>query len=305
MQRIRQRVADRKVTRVIRQFLKAGVLSEEQLVRTPTGTPQGGVISPLLANIALSAIEEKYERWVNQRRKAQARRRSDGVAAGGSARRTDRKAGRAVYFPVRYADDFVVLVSGSRDDACAEKIALQEYLRKTLRLELSAEKTRVTALTEGFEFLGHRIRLRWDHRFGFTPRVEVPKAKAADLRHRVKQLTRNDRAHLSLSRQLQDLNPILRGWAYFYRYCTNASNVLHRLDWYVDDRLWRWMRKKYPKAGAHQIARHRTSRPSRARKTWRAGRDEQFIMGSLSVMRYRRGWMGKPDYAVALGEPDA
>ena len=67
MQRIRHRVADRRVNRLVVQFLKAGVLMEEQFIQTPTGTPQGGILSPLLANIALSAIEERYERWVHHR----------------------------------------------------------------------------------------------------------------------------------------------------------------------------------------------------------------------------------------------
>src|SRR5207244_3772291 len=105
LDRLRRRVADRKVTRLIGKFLKAGVLSEEQFLRTDAGTPQGGIISPLLANIALSAIEERYERWVNHRTKIQARRTCDGMTAAQGARRVDRRAGRPVFFPVRYADD--------------------------------------------------------------------------------------------------------------------------------------------------------------------------------------------------------
>ncbi len=64
--------------KLVGQFLKAGVLSEEQFLRTDAGTPQGGILSPLLANIALSAIEERYERWTYHRTKTQARRESDG-----------------------------------------------------------------------------------------------------------------------------------------------------------------------------------------------------------------------------------
>lgn len=145
MQRIRRRIGDRRVNRLLVRFLKAGVLREEQFIRTPAGTPQGGVISPLLANIALSAIEERYERWVNHQSKAQRRRKASGVKAAMYARSTDRQAGRPVFFPVRYADDFVVLVSGSQDVAAAEKTALAQYLRETLKLELSPEKTRVTS----------------------------------------------------------------------------------------------------------------------------------------------------------------
>jgi group II intron reverse transcriptase/maturase len=305
MQRVRGRIADRKVNRLLVQFLKAGVLTEEQLLRTPAGTPQGGVISPLLANIALSAIEEKYERWVNHQSKIRQSRKSDGLKAAMYARSSDRQAGRTVFFPVRYADDFVVLVSGNREDALVEKEALAGFLQETLRLELSPEKTRVTSLFDGFEFLGHRVRLRWDPRFGYSPRLEIPKAKLSDLRHRVKQLTRRNRVPLSLSRQLRDLNPILRGWGYFYRYCTNAKKPFVQLDWYVGDRLWRWMREKHPKAGARWLAQQRRRSTKGSRMVWQADQYEQFLMGRIPVRRYRRGWMGSPDYARTPGEPDA
>ncbi len=105
MKRVRARVTDGKVTRLIAQFLKSGVLADGFLLPTDKGTPQGGVISPLLANIALGVIEERYERWTHHRRKLQARRKSDPTTAALWARMTDRKAGRAVFFPIRYADD--------------------------------------------------------------------------------------------------------------------------------------------------------------------------------------------------------
>ncbi|WP_027681520.1 hypothetical protein [Rhizobium leguminosarum] len=78
----------------------------------------------------------------------------------------------------------------------AEKSALADYLIKTTGLTLSPEKTKVTAMTEGFEFLGFRFSAHCDQRYGYGPRVEIPKAKAANLRHKVKQLTQRDRALL-------------------------------------------------------------------------------------------------------------
>jgi RNA-directed DNA polymerase len=81
MTRLRARVGDQKVVRLVGRFLKVGVLSEEQFHRTDAGTPQGGIVSPLLANIALSAIEERYERWTYHRHMDQARHHSDGAAA--------------------------------------------------------------------------------------------------------------------------------------------------------------------------------------------------------------------------------
>ena len=290
MQRVRSHCADAQVNRLLVQFLKAGVLAEEQFLRTDAGTPQGGIISPLLANIALGPIEERYERWVNQQTKFHARRTCDGITAAMAARSTDRQAGRVVMFPIRYADDFVVLVNGTQEQADAERQALETVLKDGMGLTLSPEKTKVTALADGFAFLGHRVRLRWDPRFGWTPRIEIPKQKAADLRYKVKQLTGRATTPWSLLSLLQKLNPILRGWAHFYRYCTGAKEVLSNLDWYVGDRLWRWMRKKYPKASVSWLLRHR--RPSHARpraRVWQADGLEQYQMAWLQVQRYRRG----------------
>ena len=104
MDRLRLRIVDRRVMELIGQFLKAGVLAEDQLLRTDKGTPQGGIISPLLANIALSAIEERYERWVHHQTKIQDRRQCDGEQAARSARGRDHRTGRCVFFPIRYAD---------------------------------------------------------------------------------------------------------------------------------------------------------------------------------------------------------
>jgi len=306
MDQLRKRVADRKVTRLIAQFLKAGVLSENQFLRTEAGTPQGGIISPLLANIALSVIEARYGRWVDHRTKIQSRRTCSGMAAAGSARNRDRKAGRTVFFPVRYADDFVILVSGTKEEAIAEKEALAEYLRAATGLELSPEKTKITAMTAGFEFLGFHVKMQWDSRFGYYPRVEIPKAQAADLRYRIKQLTGRNTTLCSLAQKLREINPILRGWANYYRYCTRAGHVFTSIDWYVNDRLWRWMRKKRPKAAAGAIARDR--KPSRRRPTrllWQDDHDEQYMLAWTPVQRYRLGWMKEPEFATSSGEPDA
>lgn len=306
MQRVRARIGDSRVTRLIRQFLKAGVLEEGFLLPTAEGTPQGGVISPLLANIALSAIEERYERWVHHRTKIQARRTCDGITAANRCRVTDRKRGVPVFFPVRYADDFVILVAGTREDAEAEKAALADYLYKSTGLELSDEKTRIADLCEGFEFLSHRVRLKWHPQFGLMPRIEIPKHKQADLRYRVKQLTRRSSLRQSLTDELQRLNPLLRGWGNYYRFCTGAHAVFGRLDHYIGDRLWRWLMKKHKGLRRQRSSiRRKPSLVRPTRKVWREGTTEQFLLGTLRVQRFRRGWMLTPRFVCVPGEPDA
>ncbi len=112
-----------------------------------------------------------------------------GAAAARGARNRDYRVSRCAFFPIRYADDFVVLVSRTKENAIAEKSALADYLRQTTGLELSPKKTKVTAVAEGFEFLGFHVTMRWDKRYGYFPRIEIPKAKAADLRHKIKRCT--------------------------------------------------------------------------------------------------------------------
>lgn len=306
MQRIRARIGDLKVSRLVGQFLKAGVLEEKFLLPMHEGTPQGGVISPLLANIALGAIEERYERWVHHRTKIHADRQCDGITAARHCRAFDRRRGVPVFFSVRYADDFVILVAGSRADAEAEKAALAQYLRKVTGLTLSAEKTRIADLREGFEFLGHRVRMKWHPKFGLMPRIEIPKRKQADLRHRVKRETRRDSLRRSLTDRLQRLNLMLRGWGYYYRFCTGASVIFRSLDYYVGERLWRWLRKKHKGLRRQRTRIRRT--PSVVRPTrhvWREGDTEQFLLATLRVQRFRRGWMPLPRFAHVPGEPDA
>ena len=305
LERVRARIGDRRVTRLIGQFLKAGVLSEEQFLRTEAGTPQGGIISPILANIALSAIEERYQQWIYHRPKPEANRKSDGMVAAAQARNKDRAAGRCVFLPVRYADDFVILVSGTQADALAERLALATYLHRTTGLELSPEKTKITAMTTGFDFLGFQFGMHWDKRIGFGSRVEIPKAKAADLRRKVKELTRGTTSR-SLGDMLQELNPILRGWANYYRYCVGASRVFTNLDWYVGDRIRRWLHRKRPNSGAREIwtaYQPSTRRPTR--RLWRDGEVEQYQLAWTPVGRFRLAWMRTPDFAMSSGEPGA
>jgi len=109
MERVRRRIGDGKVSRLVLSFLKAGVLTKEQFLRTDAGTPQGGILSPLLANIALTAIEERYERHVWPRRTPTLLTDPAAITRRATAARgTDRRRRRCVFMPVRYADDFII-----------------------------------------------------------------------------------------------------------------------------------------------------------------------------------------------------
>ncbi len=122
-------------------------------------------------------------------------------------------------------------------------------------------------------------------------------------RHEMSQMRRE---RISLSELLQKLNPVLRGWGNYYRFCTGASRQFAALDFYVGDCIWRWLMKKHKKLHRKRIRLVRLPsllRPTR--KLWREGNVEQFLLSMLRVERFRRSWMRTPAYIGVPGEPDA
>src|SRR4051794_631836 len=143
MKLIRRRVRDEKFLDLIWKFLRAGVMERKLFKDTLLGTPQGGIISPLLANVYLHELDKYMGRYTALPLKAKAARR---------------RAGLANYAYVRYADDFVILCNGTRGQAEAMREEVRTFLASTLRLTLSMEKTKITHLNDGFDFLGFTVR---------------------------------------------------------------------------------------------------------------------------------------------------
>jgi RNA-directed DNA polymerase len=234
MGRVRERIADKRVLALIKAFLRAGIMTEHgNLEASLTGTPQGGILSPLLANIALSVLDDDFTRaW-------------ETMGANSGQRQRRRQHGEATYRLVRYADDFVILVAGDRRHANA-LVAHTRRLIMPLGLALSAEKTRVVHIDEGFEFLGFaikRCRGRHGHRHVYTypskPSLQTVKAK-------VKAITRTGHDQ-TLDQLLHRLNPVLRGWCAYYRHGV-SKRTFNYLRAYTWRRVVCWLRRKHPKA---------------------------------------------------------
>jgi RNA-directed DNA polymerase len=234
MDRVRRRVGDKRVLVLVKAFLRSGILGEDgQRRNTATGTPQGGILSPLLANVALSVLDDYFaEHWQ--------------ANSGTTYQRTKRRrAGLANYKLVRYADDFVVLVSGSQ----AHAHALREEVAAVLApmgLRLSKAKTKVCHIDEGFDFLGFHIQRR--HKRGTAKRVvyTYPSKKAlAAIIDRVRALTSRS-SHPTLAVLLRQLNPVLQGWYTYFRYGVSKATFGY-LDQYTWRRVVRWLRKRHPR----------------------------------------------------------
>ena len=269
MERVRRRIGDKRVLGLVKAFLKAGVLTEDGSRRaTITGTPQGGILSPLLANIALSVLDEHFtQKW---------------EALGPSwTRAKRRRAGEPTMRLVRYADDFVVMVHGTRDDAEALWDEVGQVLAP-MGLRLSEEKTRVCHIDEGFDFLGWRIQRRaWRSRTGKKAVYTYPSKKSlASIKAKVRWLTRRAR-HRTLADLLRRLNPVLRGWCNYFRH-----GVSKRTFGYVDHfAFWRvvgWLRKRHLGLNMHTLVR-------RHLPGWEisGGGIEMFRPNRFAVVRYR------------------
>jgi len=217
---------------LIKQWLKAGYVEHGEYHATEQGTPQGGVASPLLANIALHGMEEalgvKYD--------------SRGQLIGK----------RAI---VRYADDFVCFCETRKDAEQVQKI-LVEWLKER-GLTLSEEKTRIVHLTEGFDFLGLNIRhypAPQTSRTGWKLLIKPSKESVQEVREKIKKLW--DKAQGSnVQAVLSKLNPIIRGWANYFR-TSVAKEIFSGLDRWMFYKADRYTRRTHPKKSKDW--RHRT-----------------------------------------------
>jgi RNA-directed DNA polymerase len=239
---VAERVTDRKVLRLVRGFLRAGIVEQHGgFAASLTGTPQGGVASPLLANIYLSVLDRHFQRvW-------------DRDMSPPWRRQHRRRKGLPNYRLIRFADDFVVLVHGTKSDAETIRAQIGELLAKQLRMTLSQEKTHITHIDDGFVFLGFRIQRR-RRNDGRRVVLTIPSKQAlAGVMHKIKQTTKTGTSR-TLGQVLRKINPILRGWAAYFRYGASKRTFAY-LGYYAWWRMIYWIRRKHPHLTWKQIRR--------------------------------------------------
>ncbi len=208
MSLLKRDIKDKRVLKLIRMMLKAGVLEELELLRTDMGTPPGGILSPLLANIYLHELDKfissRYEDLNHyQRKKAPLR-----------------------MFICRYADDWGILIRGTREQAEVVKQEVTAFLLENLKLELSEEKTLITPVEQGFDFLGFNIRK-------YRDAVHVKPAPKAlrKLRDKVREITKTFFA-TDVDVGIIKLNYAIRGFAEYYRR-VYSKRIFRKLDFFI------------------------------------------------------------------------
>ncbi|MGW0633845.1 reverse transcriptase domain-containing protein [Streptomyces sp. NPDC002758] len=243
MDRVRARVGDKRVLALVKAFLKSGILGEDRILReTNAGTPQGSILSPLLSNVALTVLDEYI---------AQA---PGGPKASAYERAKRRRLGLPNYRLVRYADDWCLMISGSKADAEALRGEIAEVLTM-MGLRLSPEKTLVTHIDDGLDFLGWRIQR---HRKRGTSKQYVytyPSRKAVQaVTAKVKTICRETGTNQPLDALLLRLNPALKGWCVYFRPGVSSAAFSY-LSYYTWRQVGRWLRHKHHRASWKDLRR--------------------------------------------------
>ncbi|AOZ00676.1 group II intron reverse transcriptase/maturase [Cupriavidus sp. USMAHM13] len=211
---------------VLRKWLKAGVVFQGQFQATEAGTPQGGIISPTLANVALNGLEAQLAEFLRAKR---------GVAG----------TRRAKVNVVRYADDFVI--TGETPEVLEHEVKpwVEQFLA-VRGLSLSTEKTRIVNIAKGFDFLGWNFR-----KYSGTLLIKPSKKNAQAFYRKVKEVISANKT-VKQTDLIRMLNPMLRGWAQYHSPVV-AKTAFTRMEHVVFNVLWRWAKRRHPQKSADWV----------------------------------------------------
>src|SRR5262249_34085272 len=257
---------------ILRKWLQAGYVEAGAWDRTTEGTPQGGIISPALANLTLDGLQRELHQHFSA---------------------TARQARRHKVHLIRYADDFVI--TGSSRALLSEQVVpvIQRFLRER-GLELSATKTKITAVTDGFDFLGQTVR-----RFGRTVLRRPAQGKVKTVLNRLRDAIRRS-GHWTAGQLIQQLNPLLRGWALYHR-SAQSGRTFEYVDRVLNQCLWRVGRRRPRQRKSAWIDR----------RYWRPGPQGTKVFSGevldeagrkVAVHLFRAGKLGKRRHVLIRGE---
>jgi len=261
------------IINIIRKMLKSKIFFDDKLHDADTGTPQGGTLSPMLANVALTALdnycykEYGYKYWDNKKKK------------------------RVKCNPiVRYADDFVIMCKSEQEAIdIKEKIAM--FLMDNVGLELSDEKTRITHISEGFNFLGFNIRKYTEksHRSKYHKEgkllIRPQKEKVINFLRKIREALDNNKTAKQKS-IINMLNPMLQGFGMYYRFVVSKETFTH-IRGQLWEKLWRWTKKRHPKKPKWWIIKKYFTTENKRKWVFKAETgDEILCIDTIPIVRF-------------------
>lgn len=246
--------------RILSQWLKCGVIQNGKWYPTKSGSPQGGIISPTLANMTLDGLEDSLKRSHHPRLKENPNRRS-------------------AINCIRYADDFIV--TAAKRSILENNVlpALHAFL-KSRGLTLSSEKTRITTIDEGFDFLGQNVR-KYNGKLLIRPSKESINSFKGKIKQRFKEAKGQTTETL-----IRLLNPLIIGWTNYHRHIP-SSKIFSILDSLIWNASWKWTRKRHSNKSKGWIINRYFNFPN---LKWRLSCTQNTANGSTKVLSLRRIW---------------
>ena len=216
---------------MLRKWLKSGFIFNRELFPTEEGTPQGGIISPVLANMALDGLEAILIKRFKPYRKM----------------RINGELCHSKVNYVRYADDFII--TGRSKELLENDVIpiVREFLQER-GLVLSEEKTKITHIDEGFDFLGFNIR-----KYKGTLLIKPTKESLKRFLSKLKYILDSNKS-VKQESVIRLMNPVRKGWTNYYRYCC-AGETFSKADYLIHQKMWRWAARRHPKKGRKWIAK--------------------------------------------------
>lgn len=268
MKCVRKRIQDQRFLTLLWRMIKAGHVDQGLFRAASEGVPQGGVISPLLSNIML----HEFDQWLDAKYLSGKARKdrwywNDSIKRQRSPAIAEARQWRPAVAYCRYADDFVLVVKGSKPQAEAIREECRAFLEEHLKLTLNLDKTQITHVNDGFTFLGHRIIRKRGPKGTMRPVTTIPKDKFRNFAARlVKELSGN--YSVNKIDMVETLNRRIEGWAAFYQFTDYTAMIYRKLDRIVFWKLARWLGRKY-RTSLKQLIRQwvRAPAPDQA-KTW-------------------------------------
>lgn len=299
MKCVRKRICDARFLALLWMFIKAGHVDKGLFCATSEGVPQGGVISPLLSNIMLN----EFDWWLDAKHLSDKARKDrwywnrtiqDGRPI---AERENRKWIPAVAY-CRYADDFTLVIKGTKEDAQVIREECREFLEDKLKLTLNLAKTHITHVDDGFVFLGHRIIRKRGPCGTMRTVTTIPLDKAKGFSHKlVEELSGNYGDNMI--DLVRSFNYRLAGWANFYQFTDYTAIIYSKVDRIIFWKLAYWLARKY-RCSIKTLMAKWSRRPKDANKkakTWViSGRDSNGRYTTISLRRLVTSWKGQFRY---------
>lgn len=226
---LQDRITQQKVRDLIWKFLKGGVMEGKRLKETIVGTPQGGILSPLLANVYLNELDQAVKSFTDLTENETDQRRN---------------AGKGNWTYVRYADDFLLLSNGRKREVEEMEERLREYLDAELALTLSERKTEIVHVNDGFDFLGFHVERTVNRKGEKQTQITIPKEATDNFREKI-YIATSGNYDSSERTKIVALNAVIRGWGEYYKYCWGAASEYNALDHFIWWRLVKWMARKH------------------------------------------------------------